>query len=162
MRECITVGGSVPGGELGDEERTLVSRGALPGFGAIEVSGRRARTMSYVDDTVEFEPLVGDLARLLDAEALVAALRSAEWASALDDAGARVDISTDENLANVDELALGDGEPHAGARLVLRRLEVEDAVIFMMGLQQLYMGVKKITAANRIMITAEARMAPSN
>ncbi len=39
----------------------------------------------------------------------------------------------------------------SGLDIAAGRLEVEDAVIFMMGLQQLYMGIKKITSANNEM-----------
>jgi subfamily B ATP-binding cassette protein MsbA len=44
----------------------------------------------------------------------------------------------------------------SGFDIAAGRLEVEDAVIFMMGLQQLYMGVKKITAANNEMQNVSA------
>jgi subfamily B ATP-binding cassette protein MsbA len=39
----------------------------------------------------------------------------------------------------------------AGLDIVARRLDVEDAIIFLVGLQQLYMGIKKITGANNEM-----------
>ena len=64
---------------LKDQERTLVSRSALPGFGAVEVAGRKARVTSYEEESVEFEPLLADFRRVCDRGGFRSALAAAEW-----------------------------------------------------------------------------------